>query len=67
MFEEKPWKNGDHSVTLDGLVKKRLNDKGRLEQRPDGARELALKIMWRDRQEDGNKALPVELGLSRQY
>lgn len=55
MLEEKLWKNGDLSVILDGLVKKRLNDKGRLEQRPDGARELALQIMWRNRQEDGNK------------
>lgn len=55
MLEEKLWKSGDHSAVLDGLVKKRLNDKGWLEPRPDGARELALQIMWRDRQEDGNK------------
>lgn len=44
--------NGDYSVILDGLVKKRLIDQGRLGQRPDRPRELAL---------------PVELGLSGDY
>ena len=49
MLEEKWWENGDHSVILERIMKKRLNDKGRFELRPDW---IGLPDTWSNRQED---------------
>lgn len=49
MLEEKWWKNEGHSVILEGIVKKRLNDEGQFKLRPEW---IGLAGIWRDRQED---------------
>lgn len=65
MLEEKLWKNGDLSDIFDGLVKKHLNDKGRLEQRPGGRGSWPCRECGGTGRRVAIRALPVELGLSK--